>query len=371
MGTKLLENILEHPRCSKGWILDGYPQNVEQAQSMARLYLYPTALIVLEAALDTTLERSKFAVVEKESGIPYNTKTNTPPITAKTEPVLYSLDHIKMQSFQFTSCIDGILHVFKSVSPIRRVNALQNALKSKYDALQAAKNEPNRKCIHSPLKFLALKLLIIGLPAIGKGTQCELIKSRYDVVHLSTGDILRAAVSEKTAIGLKAQPFMNNGLLVPDELMLGMLHERINKPDCKTKGFLLDGFPRSVKQAEFLVQHSILPDAVILLEAPDAVVIDRISGRRTDPVTKNVYHIMYNPPPADIAEQVVARWVQRDDDTEDKIKVRIATYHANLQGILANFPNMVHKIDGNQNKERVSAAVVATLDNVCKTILYQ
>lgn len=219
--------------------------------------------------------------------------------------------------------------------------------------------------------FVALKVIIIGPPAVGKGTQCEHIKQHYGVVHLSTGEMLRQAVQEQTEIGITARKYMDNGLLVPDSLILDMVNARIMSSDCKDNGWLLDGFPRSAAQAEFMVKHNILPDIVILLLAPDEVVVERISGRRTDPATGNVYHVTYQPPPIDIAEEVKKRWVQRSDDTEEKIKVRLAQYHANLQGILQHFKGMKVSIKGDEAKEIVTAEVTRALDEVCKSILYQ
>jgi len=180
--------------------------------------------------------------------------------------------------------------------------------------------------------------------------------------------MLRDGIKNGTAIGMEAKSYMDRGLLVPDSLIIDMILDRINLPDCKAKGYLLDGFPRSPAQAQVLIEKGIIPDSVILLEAPDQVVIDRISGRRLDPQTGNTYHITYNPPKDD---EVKARLVQRSDDTVDKIKVRLQAYHENLKGILKQFQGIIVPVKGDQQKELVTDAVLSALDKVCKTVLYQ
>jgi adenylate kinase len=164
-----------------------------------------------------------------------------------------------------------------------------------------------------------LKLFISGAPASGKGTQCEVIKERYGVVHLSTGDILRAAVDEGTAVGVEAKACMDSGRLVPDSLIISIVKERRAQVDCVEKGWLLDGFPRTREQADSLAADGVTADAFIHLDVPDSVVVARISGRVTDPVTGAIYHDTFDPPPEG---EVGDRCVRRDDDTEEKVMVR-------------------------------------------------
>jgi len=203
-----------------------------------------------------------------------------------------------------------------------------------------------------------LKLIISGAPASGKGTQCELIVEKYKVTHLSTGDMLRDQVKQGTALGKKANEFMSTGKLVPDELMTTMVNERLQASDCKTNGWMLDGFPRTRAQADSLQKAKIIPDKFILLEVPDAVLIERVVGRRLDPVTGKIYHVKFNPPPADI----VSRLIQRSDDTEEKAKVRLDTYHKNLAAIFDVYKNVAFKINGNLDKNKVFTEIVKILE---------
>ena len=167
------------------------------------------------------------------------------------------------------------------------------------------------------------RILISGAPASGKGTQCEGIVSEYGVVHISTGDMLRAAVAEGTELGKEAKSYMESGKLVPDHLVTSLLKQRIVQEDCVKHGWLLDGFPRTAAQATVLSEENIIPDAVVVLDVDDETLVKRVVGRRLDPVTGKIYHVEFNPPEEPGVEE---RLVQRSDDTEEKAKVRIDTY---------------------------------------------
>ncbi|KAF4028857.1 Adenylate kinase domain-containing protein [Phytophthora infestans] len=180
------------------------------------------------------------------------------------------------------------------------------------------------------------RLVILGPPAGGKGTQCELLVEILGVVHLSTGNILRQAIQDKTLLGLKAQHFMDQGELVPDDLIVDVVLNRLAESDCVTRGWLLYGFPRTSRQAGALLNAQgglAAPDCVLELEVPDHEVIRRIAGRRVDPVTGKTYHVEFNPPPVEVA----ARVEQRSDDTEEKIRTRLTQFHSNADAVRSAF----------------------------------
>jgi adenylate kinase len=201
-------------------------------------------------------------------------------------------------------------------------------------------------------------LIIAGPPAGGKGTQCELIAKKYGVVHISTGDVLRAAVSRGSDVGVEAKQYMDEGKLVPDEVIVQLVLDRIAQPDCVKHGFLLDGFPRSKVQAEALAENKVNIDRFVLMDVPDDILIERVDGRRLDPETSKIYHLVLSPPEND---EIAARLIQRDDDTAEKIKIRIATYKENLAGVTGIFEDCVRNIDGNQAKDKV-------FEQCCKAI---
>jgi len=204
------------------------------------------------------------------------------------------------------------------------------------------------------------KILISGPPASGKGTQCEMIVKEFGVVHISTGDMLRAAVKEGTELGKEAKGYMDAGKLVPDELVISMLKERLQKEDCKQRGYLLDGFPRTKAQADELDEAGITFDAVFKLEVPDDVLIERVVGRRSDPETGKVYHMKFNPPPS---EEVGQRLVQRSDDTEEKARVRLQAYYEHAASIDGKYGSMMKRLDGNQPKDTVFSEIKSAIDS--------
>ncbi|XP_075652472.1 adenylate kinase 5, chloroplastic [Castanea sativa] len=208
-----------------------------------------------------------------------------------------------------------------------------------------------------------LKVMISGAPASGKGTQCELIVQKFGLVHISTGDLLRAEVSSGTEIGNKAKEFMNAGHLVPDEIVTAMVTARLSREDAVERGWLLDGYPRSFAQAQSLEKLKIRPDIYIVLDVPDEILINRCIGRRLDPVTRKIYHIK-NFPPA--TEEIKARLVIRPDDTEEKVKSRLEIYKQNSEAISSTYLKIMTKIDGNRPKEEIFKEIESFLLQVQK-----
>jgi adenylate kinase len=196
------------------------------------------------------------------------------------------------------------------------------------------------------------KFIISGAPASGKGTQCEFIKKTFNLIHLSTGDMLRHAVENQTSDGLEAKHFMDQGALVPDELIIRIIMARLNESDCRQQGCLLDGFPRTPVQAQALLQTGFQCDLFLQLDVDDNLLVERVIGRRMDPITGKIYHLKYSPPPSDQPE-IFDRLIHRSDDTEEKVKHRIAAYHTNLNPILSIFQNSVQRLNGNRNPAQI------------------
>ncbi|CAM9785077.1 unnamed protein product [Ascophyllum nodosum] len=204
------------------------------------------------------------------------------------------------------------------------------------------------------------KIIIAGAPASGKGTQCSLIKDRYGVVHLSTGDMLREAVKNETPVGVKAKSFMDEGKLVPDDVIIDIVQNRLEEEDCQTRGWLLDGFPRTRAQADALSAAGIKADSFLLLNVPDEMLIARVVGRRLDPETGDIYHLDFNPPPPEIAD---SRLIQRADDTAEKAQVRLDTYHNNIAAIKECYEDIIRSLDGSVGKAEVFENITKELDS--------
>lgn len=203
------------------------------------------------------------------------------------------------------------------------------------------------------------KIIICGAPASGKGTQCEMLTEKYGVVHLSTGDMLRAAVAEGTEVGLKAKSYMESGQLVPDDVIIGIVKDRLAQEDCEKCGWLLDGFPRTEEQAKALRSAGIEPNSVVFLDVPDAMLIERVVGRRSDPETGKIYHLKFNPPPT---EDIAERLTRRADDTETKVRVRLESFHKHMGAVEAMYSDLLTKIDGAKPKEEVFKSLQEVLE---------
>ena len=205
-------------------------------------------------------------------------------------------------------------------------------------------------------------MILVGPPGAGKGTQASRLVATYSIPHISSGDMLRAAVKEGTQLGLEADRYMKAGKLVPDEVVIGMILERIARPDC-AQGFMLDGFPRTRPQAEALdrAMHeaSVELDAVVLIEVPDQLLEERAVGRRTDPETGAIYHLVYNPPPAEI----VGRLVHRKDDTALAVTTRVQKYHSETAPIIPFYidKGILKRVDGVGDPDAITERIRAVL----------
>jgi adenylate kinase len=172
-----------------------------------------------------------------------------------------------------------------------------------------------------------MRLILLGGPGAGKGTQANYIKERYAIPQISTGDMLRAAVKAGTQLGKEAKKFMDSGGLVPDAVIIGLVKERIQEADCQ-KGFLFDGFPRTIPQADAMKAAGVPIDAVVEIDVPDAEIIKRMSGRRVHLPSGRTYHVTFNPPKVEGQDDVTGEpLIQRDDDKEETVRHRLKVYH--------------------------------------------
>lgn len=213
-----------------------------------------------------------------------------------------------------------------------------------------------------------MKILLLGAPGAGKGTQAQFITAALNIPQISTGDMLRAAVKAGTPLGLEAKKIMDAGGLVRDNIIIGLVKERIAEPDC-AHGFLFDGFPRTLAQAEAMEKAGVHLDAVIEIAVPDEVIIERMSGRRVHLPSGRTYHIVYHPPKVSGKDDETGEdLIQRDDDQEETVKKRLQVYHEQTE-VLIDFydhqqgdhaPQYI-KVDGTQPVETVKTQILAAL----------
>ncbi|MFO1258814.1 MAG: adenylate kinase [Gammaproteobacteria bacterium] len=179
-----------------------------------------------------------------------------------------------------------------------------------------------------------MRVILLGPPGAGKGTQAQFIKERFKLVQVATGDMLRAAIKEGSPLGQKVKSIMESGGLIPDETMIELVDERLHKPDC-ANGFLLDGFPRTVKQAKSLAMTGVKLDAVIELDVPDEELLKRLTGRRIHQASGRVYHIEFHPPTRSGRDDVTGEpLIQREDDKEETVLKRLKVYRAETQPVV-------------------------------------
>jgi len=182
-----------------------------------------------------------------------------------------------------------------------------------------------------------MRIILLGGPGAGKGTQAQFIKDKYGIPQISTGDMLRAAVAEGTPMGTEAKKVMDAGGLVSDEIILGLVRERIAKDDC-SRGFLFDGFPRTLAQAEALKEQGVSIDAVVEIDVDDEEIVQRMSGRRVHPASGRSYHIVFNPPQQEGKDDETGEpLVQRDDDQEDTVRQRLKVYHDQTEPLIGYY----------------------------------
>lgn len=260
--------------------------------------------------------------------------------------------------------IAALSHTRKSVRlaarPQRKTRVAASSV-SRAHRTRAAVSTTSDATATSAAALRPLRVMISGAPASGKGTQCELIVEKYGLTHISAGDLLRLEVSHNTADGLVAKKFMDAGKLVPDEVVVTIVKNRLAQEDARTNGWLLDGYPRSLSQAQALLALDIAPDVFILLDVPDSILVDRVVGRRLDPATNRIYHLIFAPPETD---EVAGRLVQRSDDTEEKVKARLQTHTANVASVLGVYQDKLVTVNGNRPKVEIFSDIDGILERV-------
>jgi adenylate kinase len=217
-----------------------------------------------------------------------------------------------------------------------------------------------------------MRIILLGGPGAGKGTQANYIKERYRIPQISTGDMLRAAVKAGTPLGIEAKKIMDTGGLVSDDIILGLIKERIAQPDC-ANGFLFDGFPRTLAQAQALKDEDVVIDYVVEIAVEDEEIIKRLSGRRVHPASGRTYHVLYNPPKAEGKDDKTDEdLIQRDDDREETVRRRLDIYHEQTEPLIGYYSKSAAngdrgapayvRIEGVGKVEEIRDRIFAALD---------
>ena len=217
-----------------------------------------------------------------------------------------------------------------------------------------------------------MRLILLGAPGAGKGTQATFICQKYEIPQISTGDMLRAAVKAGTELGLQAKSIMDSGGLVSDSLIINLVKERLQQPDC-AKGFLFDGFPRTIPQADAMKAAGVALDFVVEIDVPFDAIIERMSGRRSHPASGRTYHVKFNPPKVQDKDDVTGEpLIQREDDKEETVKNRLNVYSAQTRPLVKYYsdwaqlePSKAPKyraVNGLGNVDGITAQMLAALE---------
>ena len=210
-----------------------------------------------------------------------------------------------------------------------------------------------------------MRIILLGAPGAGKGTQAQFLCEQFGIPQISTGDMLRAAVAEGSELGLQAKSIMDRGGLVSDELIINLVKARLQQPDCEA-GCLFDGFPRTIPQAQAMVDANIAVDHVIEIAVDDEEIVGRLSGRRVHPASGRIYHVVHNPPVEDGKDDATGEpLMQRDDDQEETVRKRLSVYQQQTRPLVDFYRELdgprYHRIDGVGSVEDISAAIKNTL----------
>lgn len=215
-----------------------------------------------------------------------------------------------------------------------------------------------------------MRIILLGPPGAGKGTQAQLIAKEFGIPQISTGDMLRAAIKAGTELGKEAKSVMDKGQLVSDELIINLVKERLNEPDC-VNGCIFDGFPRTIPQAQALASAGVHIDYVVEIGVPDDEIVARLSGRRSHPASGRVYHVVYNPPKVEgLDDETGEPLVQRDDDKENVIRDRLSVYHNQTAALVGHYQEVAklgenapsyHRFDGTKAIDTVKDEIFAVL----------
>ncbi|TMW55487.1 hypothetical protein Poli38472_010369 [Pythium oligandrum] len=341
----ILERLQEADCRTHGWLLDGFPRTAKQAHALTQCGILPDLLIVLDVPDDEVVKRISGRRVDPDTGKTYHLEFNPPP--AQDEALRGRLIQrsddteatVRTRLGKYHENCDAVVDAFRgedtktTVLTVVGTQPKQVIADEAFETLHSIKNAQKFQYLVQKKHIAPPRMIITGPPAGGKGTQCELLVDQFNVVHLSTGDMLRASIQAGAPLGMQAKGYMDKGELVPDELIIDLILARLQEPDCQSRGWLLDGFPRTATQASVMLAQGIVPDVVLVLDVPDEEVIQRISGRRVDLTTGKTYHLTFNPPPPEVRDRVI----QRSDDNEETIRNRLDKFHENCDTVLSTF----------------------------------
>ncbi|CAG5136512.1 unnamed protein product [Candidula unifasciata] len=322
MWMEILSERCQMPdTAKKGWLLEGFPQTREQVLAMQENGIYPKHCIILEAPDKVVIERAVGKRVDTKTGEVYHITFDYPGNPEVQErlvaPKGITEGEMVSELLVYHRHIEGILRCYENVT--RKINADQPKADVFSQVLSFLCSQPRSNAPHTP------RVVLLGPIGSGKGVQAALLANKYNLVKVSCAQLIKQAIGQETKSGLAAKPYVDQGQMIPDKIVLDILQDRLCQLDCVTRGWVLYGYPRSREQAEQLDKSSLTPNRVFFLDIPTDSVIERLTLRALDPITGERYHMLYNPPRS---LQVKERLWKHPRDSEENVRKQLSQYLA-------------------------------------------
>ncbi|XP_030142623.4 adenylate kinase 8 isoform X2 [Taeniopygia guttata] len=327
LWANLIQERLSNVDCIKqGWILEGFPENQEQAWMLQSSGIFPRHVVMLYAPDTVLIERSGGKRLDPLTQEVFHTTFDWPsdPLVQQrlVKPEDLSEQEVSKKLLEYHRNFPDIFHIYQKV--LKSINADQPSVDVLSKVLAFVQTRHRSAAPFTP------RILFLGPPGSGKSLQAALIAQKYDVINLCCGQLLKEAVADNTKLGELIKPYIDSGCPVPDKLVLKLLTARLSALDCLSKGWVLSGFPRDVEQGKQLQKAQINPNRVFFFHLPHESIMERLSQRRTDPVTGERYHITFRPAPT---PEIQARLRQNPRDEEENIEKRLDIYYSNVKAL--------------------------------------
>ncbi|XP_054249232.1 adenylate kinase 8 [Indicator indicator] len=346
LWANLIQERLSNVDCIKqGWILEGFPENQEQAWMLQSSGIIPRHVVVLYAPDTVLIERNTGKRIDPVTEEVYHTTFDWPsdPLVQQrlVKPEDLSEQEVSKNLLEYHRNFPDIFQIYHKV--LKSINADQPSVDVLSQVLTYVQTRPRSAAPFTP------RILFCGPPGSGKSLQAALIAQKYGVVNICCGQLLKEAIAEKTKLGELVKPYVDSGYPVPDKLVMKMLAPRLHSLDCMTNGWVLSGFPRDIEQGEELQKAHLIPNRVFFFHLPYESILERLSQRRTDPVTGERYHTMFRPAPT---PEIQARLRQNPKDKEENIEKRVEVYYRNVK-LLEDFYQDAFYVNADQDPRAI------------------
>ncbi|XP_069121761.1 adenylate kinase 8-like [Argopecten irradians] len=354
--VKVIEARVKLPDCvKKGWVMEGFPQTREQALAIQAIGIHPKHCVLLDAPDTVLIERAHGKRVDPKTGDIYHTTFDWPSSTEVQsrleEAEGYGEEDMVAKLIEYHRHIDGILSCF--TKGLKTVNADQPQADVFLQVFTYLCGQARTNAPHTP------RVVLLGATGSGKGVQASLLATKYNLVSVSCGSLIKQAIADETKEGQTAIPYVNKDMMVPDVTVMEIIRQRLSQLDCMSRGWVLHGYPRTREQAEALTQEGFVPNRVFFLNVPNDSVVERLTLRATDPITGDRYHMLYNPPRT---EDVKERLQKHPKDESEQVNKRLATYNAYVEEISDFYVDAQH-VNADQDPHTVFECIESMIVN--------